>query len=301
MAVIRLPDQIFTGDYGDVVTPVSGDNGKALVWNQTAQRAEWVSVGGSGSPGGSSGQVQYNNAGAFAGHSGFVYDGAGNVTLSAALVSPAWRPASNSTTALQLQNAAGTAIITLDTINGKVGVETTPSAKFDVLSTSPSTVLFRLKAASGQSADLFDIRNASNSQVVRIAYDGTTVFSGGASGNSFIVSGNSLNAFGVSLASGKEIYWGGTADEIYANATTHAFTLKTNGVIRFFVDGSGLLAVGTHAPTAFLHLPASTTSYASLRIPSGTAPTSPNDGDLWFDGTNYKCRIGGVTKTFTVT
>lgn len=86
MAVIRLPDKIFTGDYSDVVAPASGDNGKALVWNQTNQRAEWVSV--SASPGGSSGQVQYNNAGAFAGHSGFTYDGAGKATLSAALVSP---------------------------------------------------------------------------------------------------------------------------------------------------------------------------------------------------------------------
>jgi hypothetical protein len=45
---------------------------------------------------------------------------------------------------------------------------------------------------------------------------------------------------------------------------------------------------------------ASSTASASLRIPSGTAPTSPNDGDIWFDGTNLKMRIGGVTKTFTI-
>jgi hypothetical protein len=47
-------------------------------------------------------------------------------------------------------------------------------------------------------------------------------------------------------------------------------------------------------------LGASTTAKASLRIPSGTAPTSPVDGDIWFDGTNLKMRIGGVTKTFTI-
>lgn len=39
---------------------------------------------------------------------------------------------------------------------------------------------------------------------------------------------------------------------------------------------------------------------ASLRIRSGTAPTTPNDGDIWFDGTDIKMRIGGVTKTFTL-
>lgn len=52
--------------------------------------------------------------------------------------------------------------------------------------------------------------------------------------------------------------------------------------------------------TALLDLDAATTSYASLRIRSGTAPTTPNDGDIWFDGTDIKMRIGGVTKTFTL-
>lgn len=48
-------------------------------------------------------------------------------------------------------------------------------------------------------------------------------------------------------------------------------------------------------------LKASTTSASSLNIPSGTAPTSPVDGDIWFDGSNLKIRISGATKTFTVT
>ena len=44
----------------------------------------------------------------------------------------------------------------------------------------------------------------------------------------------------------------------------------------------------------------SSTASATLRIPSGTAPTSPVNGDIWFDGTNLFMRIGGVTKTFTL-
>jgi hypothetical protein len=47
-------------------------------------------------------------------------------------------------------------------------------------------------------------------------------------------------------------------------------------------------------------LGAATTAKASLRIPSGTAPTSPTNGDIWFDGTNLKMQIGGLTKTFTL-
>jgi hypothetical protein len=44
----------------------------------------------------------------------------------------------------------------------------------------------------------------------------------------------------------------------------------------------------------------SVTARASLRIPSGTAPTSPVNGDIWFDGTNLNVRIGGVTRTIVV-
>jgi hypothetical protein len=53
-------------------------------------------------------------------------------------------------------------------------------------------------------------------------------------------------------------------------------------------------------PTALLDIGASTTARSALRLRSGTAPTSPNDGDIFFDGTNLKMRIGGVTKTFTI-
>jgi len=65
----------------------------------------------------------------------------------------------------------------------------------------------------------------------------------------------------------------------------------------FWDDTNFLLGIGTASPTAFIHTSASTTSYASLRIPTGTAPTSPNEGDIWNDSTqkSLKGRIDGVT------
>lgn len=48
-------------------------------------------------------------------------------------------------------------------------------------------------------------------------------------------------------------------------------------------------------PTARLHIKASTTSFASLRIPHGAAPTSPNDGDIWTTTAGLFVRINGVT------
>jgi hypothetical protein len=61
------------------------------------------------------------------------------------------------------------------------------------------------------------------------------------------------------------------------------------------------LGVGT-APlsSAFAAIAAGTTSEAQINFGASSAPTSPNNGDFWFDGTNFKCRVGGATKTFTI-
>jgi hypothetical protein len=45
---------------------------------------------------------------------------------------------------------------------------------------------------------------------------------------------------------------------------------------------------------------ASVAGSASINIPDGATVTTPNEGDIWNDGTNLKMRIGGVTKTFTL-
>lgn len=66
------------------VTVTAPSAGQVLKWNGSA----WVNDtdltgGGGGSPGGSSGQVQYNNAGAFGGLANVTVDGSGNLSLSA--------------------------------------------------------------------------------------------------------------------------------------------------------------------------------------------------------------------------
>ena len=67
----------------------------------------------------------------------------------------------------------------------------------------------------------------------------------------------------------------------------------------------GLFKIGDMvAPTALMHLTGSTTARASLRLESGTAPTTPNSGDVWHDSTQQclKAYCGGTTlglgKTF---
>lgn len=86
------------------------------------------------------------------------------------------------------------------------------------------------------------------------------------------------------------------------STSAHGFGIFTSGTFALVCDTSNRVGVGgTTSPTAFLHTAASTTSIASMNIPSGTAPTSPNDGDIWSDGSDLFIRLGGTTYTLDKT
>ena len=60
----------------------------------------------------------------------------------------------------------------------------------------------------------------------------------------------------------------------------------------------GLFKFGDNvAPTALVHTLGSTTARASIRVEAGTAPTSPNSGDLWHDSTRqcFQVYCGAMT------
>lgn len=94
----------------------------------------------------------------------------------------------------------------------------------------------------------------------------------------------------------------GAAGTLTLNVKPANFRVFSNAnALQFIVNDLGYVGIGITVPTAYLHLAPSTNAVASLLIPSGTAPAFPIDGQIWFDGTNIKMRIGGVTKTFTLT
>src|SRR5258706_1896925 len=66
-------------------------------------------------------------------------------------------------------------------------------------------------------------------------------------------------------------------------------------------NATGGLSLGTStgATATFLKLAAGTTAKSQINFAASTAPSSPVDGDWWFDGTNLNIRISGSTKTIT--
>ncbi len=142
-------------DYGEWTPPAIGsaDNGKAWVWNSSTAKYEPAAFEPLGNaaaaaaaavsthvglsnphsqyllssaytlvaPGGSTKQVQYNNAGAFGGDAGMTYDAATDrLTVAGGLIAPSMRPASDSTTSLQWQDATGTPFVYGDTTNRRL-------------------------------------------------------------------------------------------------------------------------------------------------------------------------------------
>jgi hypothetical protein len=81
-------------------------------------------------------------------------------------------------------------------------------------------------------------------------------------------------------------------------AWTFSHVINTDSTVTFLKS----IGLGNAAPvaSAFAAIAAGTTAAAQINFAGSTAPTTPNNGDFWFDGTNFKARVGGVTKTFTI-
>jgi hypothetical protein len=91
-----------------------------------------------------------------------------------------------------------------------------------------------------------------------------------------------------------------SAGNVPGRLVFHTVSSGLTSVERMRLDSNGNLCIGVTSGGDFLNIAASTTAKAQINLAAGTAPTTPNNGDIWFDGTNLKMQIGGVTKTFTL-
>jgi hypothetical protein len=73
------------------------------------------------------------------------------------------------------------------------------------------------------------------------------------------------------------------------------------GTVLASVSSAGLGTFAGVTATALVLTAATATGSAGFRMPHGTAPTTPVDGDLWTTTAGMFVRINGVTKTVTLT
>lgn len=69
------------------------------------------------------------------------------------------------------------------------------------------------------------------------------------------------------------------------------------GYLRFFTGGNVKLSIKSTdiASTVPIIVPAATATATSINIPHGTAPTAPNNGDLWTTTAGMYVRVNGAT------
>jgi hypothetical protein len=92
-------------------------------------------------------------------------------------------------------------------------------------------------------------------------------------------------------------------DPNYSSGSDSKFFWQWNdGAIPFMLWGNGA-GIGGNVATLTSHcsIAAGTTAKSQINLASSTAPTSPVNGDMWFDGSDLKLRAGDTTYTVTKT
>jgi hypothetical protein len=114
---------------------------------------------------------------------------------------------------------------------------------------------------------------------------------------------SSTNAYKIFAANDSYIYNLTSGDISILNdvaAGRIKFAAGGSSVAQMTLTSAGNLCIGVTSGTDLLNIGASTATRAQINLTAGVAPTLPNDGDIWFDGTDLKMQIGGVVKTFTL-
>ena len=176
------------------------------------------------------------------------------------IIAPTHQPVSDSTTAIQFKNAAGSAtVLDVDTTNTRIGIGTTPSYTLDV---------------AGTGFNCTQTVNNTNAIIGNFRNNGTGLGTGAII--DFWVAGTEYGRFACAYpsAAGQQL-------QFYSSQFT------TPDVV---IDANGHMGRGVQYPNsaAGLHLAAGTTTVGPLLIPSGTNLTTPVSGMIENNGTNLE-------------
>lgn len=215
----------------------------------------------------------------------------GNVTVTNTV---GLRPNSNTTSWPLVQDAAGAAIVSVNSTARGIAISSGSTAYSDDIATVFNGASGRIFTVTGDGRASFGGK-VINDVVLEINMSGAKT-----SGQPLAIRSSSgtmlVNPVSISTTSATFSFGAASAGSAFYMSSPDNFALQIrNG--KNVAIGFGTLQTATAAAD----IAASTTSAASLRLRSGTAPTSPKEGDIWFDGTNLKMYDGATTRTISWT
>jgi hypothetical protein len=195
---------------------------------------------------------------------------------------------------------AGKVLVGSTTDNGIANLQTTGIA-LNTIASSGATINF----SNGVGINLNS--GGPSSSFTRVSLNSLFQISSGGSTSRGTIDNIQMNITGTGVANYSSFIANATLTALTATSIYKAFEWTNNSQWGLYGTGTasnylgGNLAIGTLAATSdWLNIGASTTAKAQIFLAAGTAPTTPTDGQIWFDGTNLFMRIGGLTKTFTI-
>jgi hypothetical protein len=188
-------------------------------------------------------------------------------------------------------------------LGGRLGIATTsPTYRLDIGAEASGNTGIRIAGLNTNAAvvDLF----SSTTHVGAFFGTGSSLSFG--TYQSSQVSLESYSTGGVSLrtsngANAHIRFYAGNASSAQSPEIARFVSTTGNLLLNTTSDAGYRLDVnGTARVQSKLSLSAGTTSNAQINLASSTAPTSPNNGDIWFDGSDLKIRVGGLTRTIVL-
>jgi len=237
--------------------PATTDNGKALAWNQTTGKFELITVNASDAD-----TLDGLDSTAFLRATGTVTGAtAQSQTFTNGIVGPSWKPVSDSTTALQIQNAAGTSLFNVDSTNGRFGINSTTSA-YPLLVVdigSPKTGAVALASTEADATNTFGrfvVLHYTKAEEPLLCLSATST----------------STASQVDFGGGSSVF--NTATSLRFHTAVDNVTLTGSEKMR--INGQGEVGIGTTAPTTLLHVNESTTGPGTVATTGTTTLTGTN-------------------------
>ena len=160
------------------------------------------------------------------------------LTNAGTMIGPAWKPAANSTTALQMQKANGDVVLNVDTTNGRVGIGTTgPNQSLTIYDGTAAGATVGLYAYDATALAQFKLLNDNSTNFAQLITFGTSF---------------AATRFGELPAGGLNEFTAKGEFVIGTEGSTKLY-FGTNNLVRAAIDASGNFGIGTTAPGTKFH------------------------------------------------